>query len=162
MSTLVGPRSDCANARVENPSRTTTIKQMALARTLLLIFIRIPPKDSYEYDFDKNRNFCGADTETPFPVRTNCTANRGVIKLWREGYPLLLQCDTEHDSGAVFQFYALVGGVKHAAIYAIHRRGGESDALKSDSSGRAFIQFGATATHAAVSVQLIRGYACAG
>jgi hypothetical protein len=34
--------------------------------------------------FDKNGIFCGADTETPFPVRTNCTPTSDGIKLWRE------------------------------------------------------------------------------
>src|SRR3954463_15001049 len=134
MSTLVGPRSDCANARVENPSRTTTIKQMALARTLLLIFIRIPPKDSYEYGFDKNGIFCGADTDTPFPVRTNCTANSSVIKLWRAVSPLLLQCDTEHNAGAIFQFHTLIGGVKHAAINSVHRGRFKGRVLDADGS----------------------------
>src|SRR4051794_22346867 len=106
---------------MERPSTTIAKRARALLRTLLQIFIRIPPKDSYEYRITNKK-------WNTWPIRQ--TSNTSAQELYRKrramqiaagASALLLKCDREHTRAPVLELDALVCGKKHRAIASVAR-----------------------------------------
>src|SRR3954469_11356073 len=89
-------------ADIDRPSTTITINAIVLLRKLLLIFIRIPPKDSYEYTMKMERGNAWPTPQTDFASAHELYSKQLRKQISGDLRSLWLQCDTKHDLRPVF------------------------------------------------------------